>query len=78
MLEEAVKRVHADADRLENTGQYDRCLVARLKGGQLRNNVDKVAVAREVAKQPADLDVLDLRERIGKLVEFIRKSNGLG
>jgi len=76
-LEEAVKRVHADAERLENTGQYDRCLVVRTKEDGLRKNIDKVAVAREVAKEPADLDVMDLRERIGKLVEFIRESNSL-
>jgi len=77
LLEAAVKRVHHDAERLENTGPFDTSLVFRTKDGELRKDVDKVAVAREVTGEPAGLDVLDLKEMTQKLVEFIRESNGL-
>jgi predicted ATPase len=77
LLEEAVRRVHPQAVRLASTGLYDKCLHYTTSKGELRERVDKVKVAREVASQHAQLDVLDLRQMISKLVGFIRKSNDL-
>lgn len=37
--------------------------------------VDKVKVSREVIRGPANLDILDLRQRINELVIMIRKAN---
>lgn len=39
---------------------------------------DKVDIARKIVEHPVDLDVLDLREKVGRLVEFIRTANALG
>ncbi len=77
LLEEAVKRVHPQAVRLATTGPYDKCLHYTTSKGELRDRVDKVKVAREVASKQAQLDVLDLRQMISKLVGFIRESNDL-
>jgi hypothetical protein len=77
LLEEAVKRVHPQAVRLASTGPYDKCLHYTTSKGELRDRVDKVKVAREVASEHAQLDVLDLRQMISKLVGFIRESNDL-
>jgi predicted ATPase len=41
----------------------------------LQTDVDKVAVARAVCAEAADLDVLDLRPRVGALVEMIRAAS---
>ncbi|WP_294333328.1 AAA family ATPase [uncultured Sphingomonas sp.] len=41
----------------------------------VETNVDKVKVSREVAKEPADLSVLDLRDRLAELVAMIRAAN---
>ena len=77
LLEEAVKRVHKQALKLDKTGPYDRCLQYRTAKGELKDKVDKVKVARELTASPADLDVLDLRQMMTRLVEFIQESNNL-
>jgi len=77
LLEKAVRAVHPKAHHLENTGQYDKCLHYTTSKRELRDRVDKVKVAREVASEHAQLDVLDLRQMISKLVGFIRESNDL-
>ncbi|MBP1843110.1 putative ATPase [Rhizobium petrolearium] len=41
----------------------------------IEKNVDKVAVARVVCSSPADLNVLDLKERVAELVNMIREAN---
>ena len=45
------------------------------EGSKLIKEVDKVGVATEVCKHPANLDVLDLRDRVSHLVEFLRRAN---
>ena len=42
---------------------------------QLNKGLDKVKVARAVSESKPDLSVLDLRERIRKLVKFIWEAN---
>jgi AAA ATPase domain len=75
LLKEAVKKVHKCAVRLNQTGQFDHCLPYVAKTGALKDTVDKVKVAYEVAEQPVNLEVLDLRSMIQKLVGFIHQSN---
>jgi len=74
-LEEAVKKIHPQFSRFEATGQYDNCLYYRTANGKLRTDAEKVRVAREVVGTPADLDVLDLRQMVTKLVQFVREAN---
>ena len=63
-------------------GPYDHALWFRRvveDGGKrtVEKTVDKVAVAHEVCKERADLQILDLEERVGELVSMIRKANHL-
>jgi AAA ATPase domain len=74
VLEVAVKSVHPAAIRLARTGQFDHALHF-IKGRATQKDVDKVKVAHEVVKQPANLEVLDLKKQVNGLVEFIRKAN---
>jgi hypothetical protein len=39
------------------------------------SKLDKVKIAQEVVKQPANLDILDLREKVERIVNFIKESN---
>jgi hypothetical protein len=48
------------------------------QGQKVISEIDKVAVARSVTKNPANLNVMDLRSRISSLAEMIRKANGMG
>jgi len=74
ILERAIKKVSPKAWPLIKTGQYENCLqYGRSKAKKA--TVDKVKVAREVAKLPADLKVLDLKSQIRKLVTFVRDCN---
>ena len=40
-------------------------------------SIDKVKIARQVVLAEADLDVLDLRERIREAASFVRQCNDL-
>lgn len=75
ILEDAVKTVHKRAARLKSTGQFDHCLHFKTASGEIIKDVDKVKVAHEVIRHPASLDILDLRQILKKLVDFIRSSN---
>ena len=44
-------------------------------GDLLEVNIDKVKVAREVCRRPADLGILDLEKRISEVVALIRRAN---
>jgi predicted ATP-dependent endonuclease of OLD family len=75
-LEAAVKEVHKSAAKLTKIGQYDNSLHYKTTAGKLiTKDIDKVKIAHVVVKSPADFNVLDLKQRISKLVEFIRESN---
>ena len=76
-LEAGVKAVHPSAEMLVGTGQFDRALRYRRKRDWEITVADKVKVARKVTESPAELDVLDLRKMVGRLVTFIRQSNGM-
>lgn len=48
--------------------------LTRVKAGR---SIDKIAVAREVAKQPAEYELLDLGKSVDALVSAIRTANGI-
>ena len=57
-------------------GIYDNCLKSvRVKGGNKDFKVDKLKVANEITNNTIDMDILDLKENIDKVVKFIRSSN---
>jgi predicted ATP-dependent endonuclease of OLD family len=78
VLQEAVKITHENNyERPASGGRYDHSLyfVKIGKGDVLETIVDKVKVAKIVCRKPADLTVLDLRDRVGEIVEMIRAAN---
>ncbi len=61
---------------LTNLGRYDNCLKIRSRSGK-ETQAPKVEVARYITsnyEQP-DFNILDLKQRMNKLIEFIRESN---
>lgn len=90
VLQAAVQAVYEDAyDKPSDGGLHDHALyfvrkqpkVRRKKSSEpetlLETTVDKVAVARKLCEGELSLDVLDLRERVTALVNFIREANHL-
>lgn len=81
ILQSAVKEVHASAYGRAGPGlPYDHALHFFRKSAdgeepRLEKDVDKIKVAKLVAREAADLGVLDLRDRIAELVDMIRKAN---
>lgn len=57
--------------------QYHSALRYYKSSGEVAEYGDKVKLAREVVKSPADLSRLDLRDRVAELVAFIREANDL-
>ncbi|WP_065322700.1 AAA family ATPase [Tritonibacter mobilis] len=83
LLHEALKSTHSSSYKGPvATGQYDHAFYferkqPNRKDEKIHKQADKVSVAGYVCEQPANLDILDLKAQIGKLVELIRKANGL-
>lgn len=83
-LQAAVRTKHSGYHSPCSAGRYDHALHFRkipTKRGQepeLVNSADKVKVAKLVCDEPANLDVLDLREHVVALAEFIKVANGIG
>lgn len=76
LVEEAIRAKHKGFKAVVGTGQYDRLLQYMAKDGK-KKCATKLDVARCVCRKPAVVDVLDLQERIGELIEFIREANGV-
>jgi hypothetical protein len=85
-LQAALKELHPNLYQAAGkTGQYDHAFYFwrddpnSQQEGQRKTfkGADKVGAAILVCKQDADLDRLDLRERIGELICMICKANGL-
>ncbi|MBU9161492.1 ATP-dependent nuclease [Burkholderia multivorans] len=86
-LQMAVAKVYkASYVKASSGGQFDHALYfRRRKGGASgesegvgefrETNVDKVKVAHVVCSGSVNLDILDLRERVGELVAMIRAAN---
>jgi predicted ATP-dependent endonuclease of OLD family len=76
ILEDAIKKIYSETAQLVSTGKYKSCLRFKTKEGKIKEP-NKVNVAREVTNIEANLDVLDLKQNIKKLVNFIREANYL-
>ena len=77
ILQEALCKVYSDAKELAYKGQYDNCLkdYIRKDGSNKGAPADKVKIAREVVNIQQNLDYLDLRPMVNKLIKFITESN---
>lgn len=75
LLRNAIETVAPGRGDKVKVGKWERCLPTRSDSSKA--SVDKVEVAKAVALQPANLDVLNLRSRINDLAKYIRRANGL-
>lgn len=75
IIEQSLKIVHQKASKLYSTGPYDNCLHYLTRKGEKKERVDKVKIAHQVTINPANLDMLDLRYFITKLIQFIDDAN---
>ncbi|WP_288408306.1 AAA family ATPase [uncultured Herbaspirillum sp.] len=89
-LQAAVKKAYESSyERKAKVGKFDHALYfhrnkvlhspdgSTTKKSILEKEVDKVKVARLVCQKNLNLDVHDLREKIGQLVEMIKNANSL-
>jgi uncharacterized Zn ribbon protein len=74
-MTEALRECYRSFDKRSARKQFDHVLPFKDSKGKLIKDVDKVKVARAVCAKEAHLDVLDLRDKIGSLVEMIRRAN---
>lgn len=74
LMTEALRECYRSFGARYQKKQFDHVLPFRDTNGTLIKNVDKVKVAHAVCAKDADLDVLDLREMIDKLVNLIRRA----
>lgn len=82
IVQNAVRATHTGYLSPADGGKFDHALhfYRAGKGGkapEIEKNIDKVKVARNVCETPADLEVYDLKLQISKLVDMIRKANGM-
>ncbi len=61
------------------SGEYEHAFYFKRKGkAEPYKDANKVGAARKICEQSANLDVLDLRERVTELVALIRRANDSG
>ena len=77
LIVEAIKSVHPQASRFAKGGQFENVVKCKVSDTSKRKVADKIKVARYVTSKPANLDVLDLKKQVTRLVKFIKQSNGL-
>ncbi len=76
-IEKAIKTVHRDVKEVPNAyDDYSNRLEYQTRRGKMKI-ADKMKVAHEITKEELDLDILDLKDKISKLVKFIRESNDI-
>jgi energy-coupling factor transporter ATP-binding protein EcfA2 len=74
VLEEAVRSVHPSVERIvDKSSTVDPLANLVRADGEPFSHVDKVAVALAVCEVQANLDVLDLTDRVSELADFIRE-----
>lgn len=79
VLLSAIQTVHPKAQKLYRTGQYHHIFYYQTDDGTIVKKIDKVKVALEVVKRgTVHFDVFDLKEKVEKLVRYIRDANGIG
>jgi AAA domain, putative AbiEii toxin, Type IV TA system len=74
-IQNAVQAVHVNVRKMVNVDPYCKSLDFRTKPGGRIHTADKVKVAHEVVREPADLTILDLNEMVNKTIRFIRTAN---
>lgn len=77
VYEESLKAIYPKCVSIPNIGQYDDRLQFIDATGKTITKIDKVRLAQQVASRPPNLDVLDLKKQMKKLLEFIKKANDL-
>lgn len=76
VLDKAMKSVYPSFSKAKELDRYAHRLPFFESGsGRLREQVDKVKVARAVCRQAADLTMYDLEKRMKELVSMIVKAN---
>jgi hypothetical protein len=75
LIEAAIRATHSDVKGVVYGGPYEKApQYVNLKGEY--TIADKVKIAHRVASQAANLEILDLRVMINKMVNFIKTANG--
>lgn len=83
VIQNALERVHPNLFAAPGkTGRWDHAFYfqqidAKTGSKKTYKEADKVRLAHEVCKNSADLNVLDLEDRIAALADMIRKANAL-
>ena len=77
IYEESLKAIYPKCVSIPNMGQYDDRLLFIDSTGIPITKIDKVKLAQQVASRPVNLDTLDLKKQMKKLLEFIKKANDL-
>ena len=73
--EDVIKTVHKDVLKLNSPRVFDSSLHYKTVRNIVRKDPDKVKISHEITKIKPDFNQLDLREKIEKVIEFIKLAN---
>jgi predicted ATP-dependent endonuclease of OLD family len=76
IMDQAIKAIYPNTHNLASRDTHEHIWHYKTDSGEVRDNADKVKIAREISRTEPNLTVLDLKSQIEKLVEFIQQSNG--
>jgi len=75
---EAIDSIHKNFDRLSETGKFGNLFKYKVTTDDKIRKADKIKLANNIVSNEPALEILDLSEKIGELVKFIRNSNKSG
>ncbi|BAZ30376.1 hypothetical protein NIES4074_28360 [Cylindrospermum sp. NIES-4074] len=75
VLEDAIKKSHRNVAEIISTDSYAHVLHFKKSNGDTKTDADKVKIAKYVTQHPANLNILDLKQMVDKLANFINRAN---
>ena len=60
---------------LKDDGKYSKIYIGKYKNGRIRDNVNKIALAKKIVEKSNDIKIYDLQKKMRTLIEFIKESN---
>lgn len=76
-MESVIKSIYPNVLKLNNVDPFAFRYWYKDLEKKIIKNVDKVKIAHKVASEKPNFDILDLRDQINKLINFIHNANGM-
>jgi len=75
ILTQAMKSLYGDEIEILNSSRHRNVIEYKDRNSK-KKLADKIKLAHNVSRHPAEFDVLNLGEKVDELIAFVKQSNG--